>query len=285
MVCGILGIIGCPMVDDNLVYNLLNDKEEKRIFVVNNRNDGSIRRKLDGAGIPFELVNFNDITSRVFELPKDEFVVLIDMIDLGLHSRPEELKKTVEELTEDMQPFVDCIGYYIATCGNFDWDIPKWCESKGYKPSAMFTDENGCLCHDCVGINIAGGPKYLEMQKAYPGHFYIFPGMATNFDDFMDADQAESKEIEACLTDEMRETLGIEPGEDGYLRWLLRQGNYEYILKLDTGLGDHEQFERDIVRVAERTQLRIRIPEDREWTDLRPTEAIYSKCKSFLRQD
>jgi len=106
--------------------------------------------------------------------------------------------------------------------------------------------------------------------------------MATNYDEFMEADQAESAATEASLTPEMREVLGIEPGRDGYMRWLLSLGGYEYILKLDTGLGDKEEFERDLQKVSERTRLKIKVAED-GWVDLQPTEDLYKKCKSFLQ--
>ncbi len=285
MVHGVVGIIACPMVDDNLVYSLNKNKDEKNILIIDNEHNGSLRRKLDAVNIQYSIIDKRDILMRRYEMPQDRFTLLIEMIDLGLHSRPELLKQRVEDIVLDMQPFVDCFGFYIATCGNYDWNIPKWCEEKRFKPGVMFTDENGCLCHDCVGINISGGPKYLELQKKYPGHLYIFPAMATNYDDFMEADQAESNAVQACITDDMREVLGIEPGKDGYMRWLLAQGNYEYILKIDTGLGDREGFERELVNISERTRLKIKIPEDREWADLGPTDMIYSKCKALLHQD
>jgi hypothetical protein len=283
MTKGVLGLIVCPMVDDNLVYNFQHDPEPKRVVIVDNRNARSIKAKLDQIGQQYELVPWDDIVSRNQTLNDGGFTVLIYMIDLGLHSKPDELKAKVEDLTFEMQPFVDSIGYYLGTCGNYDWNIPEWCESKGLKPSAMFVDKDGCLCHDCVGINIAGGPKYNELQHTYMGHLYVFPAMATNFDDFMDADQAKTAATMASITDEMREELGIEPGKDGYLRWLLGLGGYEYILRIDTGLGNKDDFDRDIQKVAERTRLKIRQSDD-YWPDLGPTIAIYEKCKSFLEQ-
>jgi hypothetical protein len=282
MTHGVLGLIVCPMVDDNLVYSMKKDPEEKSVFIVQNKNNNSIRKKLDDAGIPYELVLWEDVLANRYEFDRTKFTMLIYMTDLGLHSRPEELKTTVEELATDMQPYVDGIGFYLGTCGNFDWNIPRWCDERGMKPSAMFCDKNGCLCHDCVGVNIAGGPKYTEMQQKYTGHLYIFPAMATNYDEFMEADQAESAATEASLTPEMREVLGIEPGRDGYMRWLLSLGNYEYILKLDTGIGDRESFERDLQSVSERTRLKIKVAED-GWVDLQPTDDLYAKCKSFLQ--
>ncbi|MBQ8179185.1 MAG: DUF1638 domain-containing protein [Candidatus Methanomethylophilaceae archaeon] len=281
MISGILGMIVCPMVDDNLVYSLVKDDEPKRIVIVANGNEGSVATKLSKAGVPYETVSWDDVLSGSVVFDTGMYNLILYMIDLGLHSRPDELKRVVEGLTGEMQPYVDAIGFYLGTCGNYEWNIPAWSDGMGYKPSAMFCDRNGCLCHDCVGINIAGGPRYNELQSAYMGHLYVFPAMATNYDEFMEADQAEAAATEASLTDEMREVLGIEPGRDGYMRWLLSLGGYEYILKIDTGIGDRENFEADLQKVAAKTHLKIKEAEE-GWATLQPTDDLYAKCKSFL---
>ncbi len=281
MTHGVLGLIVCPMVDDNLIYSLQKDAEEKNVIVVDNENTTSIKAKLEGIGQPYQLVPWERILDRSFDLDGSRYTILIYMINLGLHSVPEKLKSTVEELAMDMQPFVNGIGFYLGTCGTFDWNIPRWCEQNSMKPSAMFCDKNGELCHDCVGVNIAGGPKYSELQRKYTGHLYIFPAMATNYDEFMDADQAETTATMESITDEMREELGIEPGRDGYMRWLLGLGGYQYILKIDTGIGDRENYEKDLQTISERTRLSIRVAEE-GWADLQPTDDLYAKCKSFL---
>ena len=280
---GVLGIIACPMLDDNLTYSLSKDKEKKNIMVVRNDYNGSLVKKLDKSGIPYSFIDWGVVVNGGYRPVEGEFNILILMINLGLHSKPKELKAKVEELSKTMRSYVDAFGFYLGTCGNYGWDIPQWSRDVLGKPGAMFCDENGCLCDDCVGVAIAGGPRYLQMQKRYPGHFYLFPAMATNFDDFMDADQADSAAIEESLTDEMREQLGIEPGRDGYLRWLLRMGDYKNILKIDTGLGESEDYEIYAKKVAERTALTIIEAED-GWASMQPTEDIYAKCKSFLKQ-
>ena len=283
MTHGILGIVLCPMLDDNLVYSLSKDNGDKNIIVINNEYNGSLRRKLEEKDIPYTRATWSEIRSKQLDLRNGRFNIIIHCISLGLHSTPDKLKSTVEELTGDMQPYVDAIGFYLGTCGSYDWNIPRWCDSMGYKPSAMFCDRNGELCHDCVGVNIAGGPRYLEMQKKYPGHFYLFPAMAANYDDFMNADQADALATEASLTDEMREELGIEPGRDGYMRWLFRIGGYEYILKLDNGLMDESEFDKDIGKISERTRLKVKDAEP-GWATLEPTDLLYDKCKSMLSQ-
>ena len=283
MTSGVLGVIICPMVDDNLLYSLKKDPEEKMITLIDARSASSLKRKFDKAGIKYDLIDWGDVTAWRYQPVEGAFNILIRTMDLGLHSKPDVLKSTIEEYAVDMQPFVDGIGFYLGTCGNYDWNIPRWCEEKGMKPSAMFCDSEGNLCHDCVGINIAGGPKYNELQKNFVGHLYIFPAMANNYDEFMDADQAESKATEASLTDDMREALGIEPGRDGYMRWLLSLGDYRNILKIDTGIGDRESFDADVEKISERTRLAIKdAPEG--WADLQPTDDLYARCKSFLKQ-
>jgi len=283
MTKGVLGIIICPMVDDNLIYSLRRDDEPRKVYVVDNENNTSIRKKFTKAGIEFEIIDWRAIKSGVEQPDSSIFNIIIYPISLGLHGVPEELKETVENIAYDMQSYVDAIGFYLGTCGNYDWNIPRWCEEKGLKPSAMFTDSCGNLCHDCVGINIAGGPRYNEMQKKYVGHLYVFPAMASNFDEFMAADAADSVATEESLTDDMREVLGIEKGRDGYLRWLLQLGGYKNILKIDTGLEDEDVFDRDIQNVAARTRLNVRIDPD-GWASLQPTVDLYAKCKSFLSQ-
>ncbi len=279
MTHGTLGIIACPMLDDNLVFEIEKDAEEKYITIIDNKNNGSLRRKLEKESVPYETIGYDDLLAGKYCPDPSKFNMMVLMLDLGLHSRPEVLKSTVENYTREMQPYADAFGFYLGTCGNFNWDIPGWCAENGLKPAAMFCDGEGNLCHDCVGVNIAGGPKYNEMQKKYTGHLYIFPSMASNYDDFMNADHPNAM-AEESLTDDMREVLGIEPGRDGYMRWLLSLGDYKYILKLDTGIGN-EHFDEDLRKISERTRLKIKTAEE-GWATLRSTDCLYTKCKSML---
>ena len=88
---GVLGIIGCPMFADNIVYNLAGDPEDKQIFVLNIPETGTFRKKLEDAGIRYEVMS-----SDVFYyhgLPEGSgYRIVVDMLSLGLHSEPEKLK-------------------------------------------------------------------------------------------------------------------------------------------------------------------------------------------------
>lgn len=215
---GVLGIIGCPMLEDNLIYCLRDDPDAKDIAIIDNENIGPLRRKLDARGIPYRMVGMDDVLAGRYVPSEGRFNMLIYEFSLGKHAYPDQLKECVEDVTEKLQPYVDAIAFYLGTCGNYEWDIPKWCESKGYKPSAMFCDAEGNLCHDCVGVAIAGGPRYLQMERRYPGYLFMFPSMVNNYEEFMLANNRESVEATRNLTPEMMEILGIEPGQDGYMR-------------------------------------------------------------------
>lgn len=281
LTAGTLGIIICPMFDDNILYNFSKDDEEKIVTLVNTGHNRNLREHLDKMGQKYEMLDWLDIRARKYHPVEGKFNILIYSIDLALHSKPEKLKADVEQLTAEMQPYVDAIGFYLGTCGTYNWDLPKWCESKGFKPSEMYRDGCGNPCDDCVGVAISGGPRYLEMQKKYTGHFYLFPGMANNYEDFMLADQADAAATAESLTDEMREVLGIEPGRDGYIKWLFQLGGYEYVLKIDTGIGDRENFDENVEMVAKRIGLNVKVAEE-GWATLEPTDSLYLKCKALL---
>ena len=281
MAKGILGVIICPMLDDNLVYSLDKDPERKDIVLANTGNQGPIVRRLERCGIPYRISGWDDIISGNAELDREGFTVLVYSLNLGLHARPDVLRSRVESTAKEMQPVVDAIGFYLGTCGNEGWDIPAWCDSMGFKPSATFRDPQRNLCPDCVGVNIGGGPRYLELLKRYPKHIFVFPAFAVNKDEFNEANRAESEAAMDSLDEGMLRELGIEPGPNAYERWLLKTGGYEHYLWIETGLGDREEFEAALKELQETSGLKERVPAE-SWGRLQPTDDLYSECKSFL---
>lgn len=93
-------------------------------------------------------------------------------------------------------------------------------------------------------------------------------------------DDPEEKDISEHMTLEMMEMLGIEPGQDGYMRWLLSLGHCEHMLKLDNGIGN-EGFDENLAKLAERTRLYIRDAEPGR-ASVQPTVDLYARCKSLL---
>ena len=280
---GVLGIIGCPMLVDNLVWSLGDDPDEKDIAIVDTGHQAPLCEKLDARSIPYRTVGEEDVLSGGYTPAEGRFNLLVYLLDLGLHSVPEELRSKVEDVTARMQPYVDAVGFYLGTCGTYHWDIPAWCRERGMKPSEMFRDRDGNPCDDCVGVCVGGGPRYLEMQKRYTGYLYMFPAMVANNDAFMLANNREYEGMMDHMTPEMMEALGMEPGRDGFMRWLLSLGGYRHMLRLDNGIGDDGRYDEGLEILKHRNRLDVVVAEP-GWATTRPTEDLYAKCKSMLDQ-
>lgn len=90
MTKGILGIIACPMLEDELLYGITNDPEEKNIFLIENKHCGSMKEKMERKGIAFRMVTDNEVFNRAIDM--EGYSILIKMNDLALHSEPKDLK-------------------------------------------------------------------------------------------------------------------------------------------------------------------------------------------------
>ena len=85
------------MLDDNLVFEIEKDAEEKYITIIDNKNNGSLRRKLEKESVPYETIGYDDLLAGKYCPDPSKFNMMVLMLDLGLHSRPEELKSAVEK--------------------------------------------------------------------------------------------------------------------------------------------------------------------------------------------
>ena len=80
MAKGILGVIICPMLDDNLVYSLDKDPERKDIVLANTGNQGPIVRRLERSGIPYRISGWDDIISGNAELDREGYIIVREHI-------------------------------------------------------------------------------------------------------------------------------------------------------------------------------------------------------------
>lgn len=283
MTSGVLGVIACPMLEDNLIYSVESDSEEKHITLIENIYNTSIKDKMERKNIVFDTISEDSFFNGEYKPITDAFNIVILMKSLGLHAEPKVLKTDIEEEVKKFQPYVDVLGLYYGTCGNYGWDIPKWCKENGYKPATMFYDRDKNPIDDCVGVAVGGTKQYLNMQKAYTGYLYLFPAMATNYEDLVNSDATGQKKAIERLDPEQKQALGIEDGPDGYMRWLLKIGNYQHILKIDTGIGDIENFDDAVNEVSKRVNLSVVVP-DENLSTLDPTNDIYAECKLLLKE-
>ncbi len=278
MAKGVLGIIICPMMNDQLIQYLCNDPDVSRTVILENGFSADLKAKMDSRGFHYELIPESDLYEGNIEFDRNVLNVVIKSNDLALHAEPAFLKTYVEDEIRDIQPYIDALGLYYGLCGNYGWDITEWAAQQGYKPTAVFRGLDGKVVDDCVAVVVGGSERYLQLEKRYTGMFYLTPAIADNWRDFINAGDL-GKQLSNIPKDTL-EALGIFSDTD-YMRWMFEIGHYEHILKMDTKLDDSEKFNQKAEELGKVLNLKPIDIED-GWITLQSAEGIYTQCKKNL---
>ncbi|NLL95275.1 MAG: DUF1638 domain-containing protein [Thermoplasmatales archaeon] len=269
MANGTLGMVACPILEDEMVYNLSTDAEEKNVFVLENEYCGSAKRKLSEAGIPFESLDESAFIDAGAPLPEGAYNVVIYMMDMGLHQEPEDLGSAIKERLLGFQHRVDAVMLYYGLCGKGLEGIEEWGSENLSVPITILKDAEGKVCDDCIAVPVGGTDNYLRLLKEYPGVMYLTPCVACNFDEFLNA---------------MELTRGIEgSGRDReeMLRMILEMADYRHALKIQTGLGDQDLFQAKAEEFCEKYNLELLYLEG-DWVTPVVADRTYAEAKGFL---
>ena len=266
MAKGILGAIACPILEDELIYSMSKDDELSHVYLLDNSHAKSIKIKLVRNGIPHTVVTESGFLDGSCDIPRDKFVMVVWMMDLGLHEEPADLGAALKKCMTQMQEFVDAIVLYYGLCGNGLRDIDVWSESNLKVPMAIIRDRDGNIVDDCIAAAIGGTKQYLSLLRKYPGIMYFTPAFATNYDD---------------LLGRMELFKGVNVGDETMLKMVFEMADYHEVMKIDTGLGDKDEFQAATEKFANRMGFDILELED-GWCTLEPADRVYAEAKRFL---
>lgn len=269
MAQGKLAMVVCPILEDEMVYSIMKDPDEKRIYLVENDNTKTLLPKLAKNGIGYDVLNEDDFVGGKADIPDDGYSIIMWMMNLGLHSEPEKLKKSIRESLLQIDGTVDGIALYYGLCGNGLLGIREWAAQNMRTPITIFVDPDGKICDDCICVPLGSSANYLKLLKRYPGVLYETPAMACSNEEFM-ATQELFQGLEQ--TDMNREE---------FMKFMLDMAGYEYTLKIDTGLGDQEHFDEEFRKLAAKYGLKTKELE-KEWISNDMADKIYAEAKSFL---
>lgn len=267
MTSGVLTVIGCPILEDELVYSILNDDENKDIYLVESEPSKSLIKKLERHNIAYTTINGQDFINGTKTFDPSRYSIVIKMLNMALHAEPKDLRAKVEEEAASMSHVSDVIALYYGMCGNFGWDASKWAEEKGLCPVVVFRDEKNRVCDDCVGVAVGGVDNYLKLLKAHTGRMLFTPCVAVNWSDFMDANEMFK---------------GLPEKNIEHMRWLFEYCNYDTVVEIDTGLGDRGEMRKSTKEFAETYDFKI-IKGEEHWPNLYPAKRIYRDAKQILR--
>jgi len=263
---GVLGVLACPILEDELIYSISKDGEISNIYLLDNRHARSMKMKLARHGIAHTVVGEEEFLDGSYEIDNNGFTVAIWMMDLGLHEEPMDLKDAIRGCMLRIQERTDALALYYGLCGNGLKDIDVWASENLSIPMTIIRDSEGNIVDDCIAAAIGGTKQYLRLLKKYPGIMYFTPAFATNYDD---------------LLGRMELFKGVDVGDETMLKMVFEMADYHEVMKIDTGLGDPEEFQAATEKFANRLGFSIFTLED-GWVTLEPAERVYAEAKGFL---
>ena len=267
MTKGVLGVVACPMLEDELIHSLSEDASEKRVIVVDTPYNGSLKRKLKYNDVAFETMDEWTFLNGG-SLRDGRFTVVITMNNLGLHAEPKDLMIYVQDQLFMMQGRVDAVALYYGMCGNYGWDISKWAESNLNYPVCVFRDCKGRVCDDCIGVAVGGLAGYQRLIKAFTGVMLFTPAVATNWEDFL-------------VASDLMKGIAGEGDPKEQLKEILDICGYKSVVQIDTGLEPRDEFDAATKDFADYMHFDI-LQAPKDFVDIGPADRIYSEAKRLL---
>lgn len=232
------GMIGCHLMEDEMVHVLEHDKDVRHIYLVDNGVSDTMERKLR------QLTPERDLHLVLEEKVADleiahEGTVILWQKPIELHLLPQELRDDVLSSMRLIEPLCDVIMVFYGLCGNafrnFESLVQGFCT-----PIATLTDHTGQLIDDCIGTAVGGTEEYLHLLRAHPGSFYLTPMWASNWRRFFH---------------DIR-VIDDEKNLDG-ARYVFQFMGYKDTFKLKTGLGDGNWFDENVRDFGEQFELNV----------------------------
>ncbi|MDR0335338.1 MAG: DUF1638 domain-containing protein [Methanomassiliicoccaceae archaeon] len=266
MAKGVLGVLACPILEDELIYSMSKDDEISHVYLLDNRHARSIKIKLARNNIEHTIIGESDFLNGSYKMPDGGYTIAIWMMDLGLHEEPADLGSALKRSMQEMQERVNAIVLYYRLCGNGLKDIDIWARENLNVPMTIIRDNEGKIVDDCIAAAIGGTKQYLKLLKKYPGIMYFTPAFATNYDD---------------LLGRMELFKGVDTGDDTMLKMVFEMADYHEVMEIDTGLGDPAEFRAATEKFAKRMGFDILTLED-GWCTLEPADRVYAEAKGLL---
>ena len=183
----VMSIISCKIMQDEIVWLFANDSEIDKIVIVENNNISEFTSKLNEQHVSHEIVPFEKMTDILGETDEYESIVIVNILELGLHAVPKTLKSEVYQSIREMIPFSDGILLFYGLCGNVLGKVEEdFClEKDGCIVRILRDDER--IVDDCIGATVGGGANYLKLLKTHSKEpaFFFTPMYASSWKELL----------------------------------------------------------------------------------------------------
>lgn len=169
---GVIGILTCEILEQEFGYLLANDKEIRRISVLEDSKSAELIKVLASHNDkgPYRVSGLSDFQPA----PDCHPEVLVRVLELGLHKNKKTLQEGLIQAASELGPYVDVILLGYGLCGNALQKPGELLVEAGV-PIIIPWDEDHPV-DDCVGLIIGGRATYYGEQCKTAGTFFMIPG-------------------------------------------------------------------------------------------------------------
>ncbi len=176
-----LGVVTCQILELEFAHILSNDSTISEILVVDDQFSQDL----------IEILEYDtpQRVSRVTPAEKfetDGLAVLIRVMEVGLHSSIQTLKREIKAAVEEIAPLVDAVLLGYGLCGNALKNTDEL--FKDIRVPVMLPMENEEPVDDCVGLIIGGRENYYEEQCLCAGTMFMNAGFSRHWKKILSSD-------------------------------------------------------------------------------------------------
>ena len=258
-----LSILGCKILQDEIVWLLKNDPNIDETIIVENDNVAEFEEKLDREGIAYAGIPPKDMPHAIGKRENDSFRVIIEIFELGLHEYPKDLKSRVYEEIERIRVFSDGLLLFYGLCGNVLGDVENDFsnEEKGFIVRILRDEER--IVDDCIAATVGGSSKYCELLKAHSSKptFFFTPMYASSWNELVSQNRHYSDPEKALKMTKM----------------LFKEVGYSRVAKVNTGLTYVKDIDKKIKEFADLFEFEI--------IEIEGNQEIFKKCYYSIKDE
>lgn len=234
----LLSILGCKIFQDEIVWLLSNDPQVEKIIISENDSILEFTEKLDEQHTPYSIVPFEKIPHVLENVDKDKLTVVVNLLELGLHWVPNDLKLDVYDAIKKMTPYSNGILVFYGLCGNVLGKIEEdFNQEKDTCVVRILRDDDDRIVDDCIAATVGGCAKYLKLLTKHGKEpaFLFTPMYAQSWREVLkvhqyDSDPEESMKMAKMIND---------------------ASGYKRVAKVNTGLEYVKDIDKKIEEFAE----------------------------------
>ena len=255
----VVSFIACRIFEDEIVHIIENDGSVNTVLIVDNDDSDGIVQKLSSAGCGYTLVTNGSIPDHLDD--DGDLVLVVEMLELALHAKPDNLKEVVYNKAREMSEYSDGILLFYGLCGN---SLARVESDLADLPChvSLLKESNGMAIDDCIGAVFGSRAAYLEKLTGFKGvgTFFMTPMWAANWR-------------------EMTVSAGItpDPNDITLTKFVFDAVGYKNVAKVDTGLHYEKDFDDRVDEVAQLFDFNI--------IDMKGSPDLMVRCYKQLKDE